>query len=223
VDTRLLQFSFREWEKMFGINFTPEERNTVGEFPWSEEILRESYPWVVGRRIEKRTVAETHLAFVGRHRVKAGPLTMMRLYKMFPPNPKFPGLDVPSFQMWPIEDHLKTNRFSAIQVPKLRWYLMPIQVSPCTLRKNYENGKATFSENYEVPYAIEEILKNFLLWHVVPDKAYHNRRALCRDLVSGGDRAAVGPFTDDGLWVGGIWDNPPRHDTGIAASRILGR
>lgn len=65
-------FGIREWQEMAGAEFAPADIAQVSLFPWPPNILLLPDPWDA-----KRTIAETHFAFLGLTNIRRGESTSL--------------------------------------------------------------------------------------------------------------------------------------------------
>ena len=96
---------------------------------------------------------------------------------------------------------------------------MSLEIVPNSEGKNYQEQAAMLSQGYEVPTAVEEVLKDILYYRKNGIYLNPKRYARTTDVTSDGHRVDAGPFFGDGLHVNYDWDDDRWHYVGLAASR----
>ncbi len=183
------------------------------EFSWGKDILMSRCQLRKGY-----CIAQTHFAFLGLKSIKKKPLTILHLYKLFPSSGQ------PRFHFDPPIPYMREERFSTVETCEFRWYLMPLDPVKDSFGKNYREQRGCRPLGYEVPLAVEEVMKRFLYYEKTGKYLGSDTdRVRCRDLHSGGDRTVVGPHTKDGLAIFGMWEHEEYPFLGMSASRIPGQ
>lgn len=203
-------FGVEEWSTLYGVNFSKKQLQEVAEFPWSEDILNASCPFVKGKRIRK-----THFAFLGLKTISGEFLTIIKWKKLHPVT------DQPRFCSHAPDNWYAKEKFANEPTCGFRWYLMPLEIVPNFRNKTYRKQAAMLPAEYEVPFAVEEVSKVIL--HCKKNGIYLNslKWGRCQDVTSNGRRVIVGNFDSWGLdvtdwvWLNGRND----HDVGLATSR----
>jgi len=194
-----------EWSALYGLNFSKKQLREISEFPWGEDILNSTCP------LCGKIVRECHFAHLGLEKFKGVPLTMMKLYELHPTTgqPRFYADDP-----W-----YKNENFATKTTLQFRWYLTHLEIIPNSTNKTYAEQIQMFTEEYEVPLAMEETLKNFLYYKKNGIYLNPTKWARCKDLGSVGRRVSLGEFGSDGLGVGFWVDDYRGGSVGLASSR----
>lgn len=201
-------FGVEEWSALYGVNFTTRQLRAVADFPWGEDVLSASCPFV-----ESKTIRETHFAFLGLDRFKGKPLTIRKWQEIHPASGQ------PRFYFYGQDAWYGGERFATNEVCRLRWYLMFREIVPGSTSKLFEEQQAMLSADYEVPRAVEEATKDILYYR--RNGVYLNPTvwARCQDIDSGGSRVGVGDFDAGGLFVSSSLGDYRDSYIGVAASR----
>jgi hypothetical protein len=96
---------------------------------------------------------------------------------------------------------------------------MPLEIVPESTSKTYQEQVAMLPPSYEVPCAIEEVMKHILYYRKNSIYINLSRWGRCQDITSGSYRARIGDFGKDGLCVGDYLDSDRYYKVGVAASR----
>ena len=111
-------FSSQEVLKHFGISLTEKEFKKVERIPFSKELLQ--------------GCKDTHILFLGvPHDEKGNSLTINRFREMFPADQQ------PCFWLYSGSWHDK-EKFSTVETPELRWYLIRKSILKESRSKNYD-------------------------------------------------------------------------------------
>lgn len=205
-------FGIEDWEMEFGNRISKKEKAAAADFPWTREALNSPCPFIKGKKVK-----ETHFAFMGLQSAGERAFTIVGLHRLFP----FRGQ--PRFHFEPIPPYMRDERFSVTETCRLGWYLMLLDGVPRSEGKPYEKQCSLLPPEYEVPKAVEEVMKRLLFFKKTRIYAGGTKRVRCRDLISGGDRAVVGPFSEEGLAIEGMFEDATHDFLGIAASRLPDR
>jgi hypothetical protein len=196
-------FGIADWQKLYGITLTPKQIASVANFPWSDAVLNAPCPFNPGKMIR-----ETHFAFVGLDTV-----SIMELQKL---NPK---ATEPRFYQYGSDAWYRNEKFATKVNLKFRWYLLLKDIVPNSENKTFDEQQAIIPKEYEVPTAVEETAKDFLIFKKTGVYVNSNRYARTADLDSDGNRVDVGDCDADGVSVDGHWDDDRSDDVGLSASR----
>ena len=201
-------FGAEEWTALYGVKFTKKQLREAAEFPWGEEVLNAPCPLVKGK-----TVKETHFGFLGLENVNGKPLTILHLQELHPQNgqPKFASY---AHGSWYFKESWATN-----PTAKFRWYLMPLEIIPNSEFKTYQDQVAILPQGYEVPSAVEEVLKDILYYRKNGIYLNSARYARTMDVTSDGYRVDVSFFGGHGLSVIDNWGDDGWDDVGLGAAR----
>lgn len=199
-------FGIEEWSALYGANFTKKQLREIAEFPWGEDILNSSCPFVKGKKIK-----DTHFAFLGLDKINGKPLTIMKLRELHPQSgqPRFYYKDP-----W-----YKNQEFATQITADMRWYLLHKEIIPGSTRKMFAKQAAVLPESYEIPLAVVEVAKDILFFKKNGIYLNSHRYARCQDLDSDGRHVGVGAFDRVGLDVDGWWGDGRVDYIGLAASR----
>lgn len=197
-------FGIVDWKKTYGVSFTPKQIMAIGDFPWSDELLNSPCPFNPGK-----TIRETHFAFVG-----LDTITIMELQRL---NPKETE---PRFYVY-APDVWYTREEFARRSMKFRWYLLLREIIPDSECKTFNKQKMLLPKEYEIPTAVVETAKDFLIYK--KEEIYVNdaRYARTADKNSGSYRVVVGCCDTEGVFVRFRENKEPKDNVGIAASRRL--
>lgn len=201
-------FGIEEWSSLYGINFTKKQLREIADFPWSEDILNAPCPFVKGKKVK-----ETHFAFLGLDSFKGKPLTILTWQELHPASKQ------PKFYSYAPDCWYAREGFATGKISDFRWYLMLKEIVPGSTEKIYQEQIKMLPDEYEVPFAIEEVTKEILYFKKNGAYLNPNRYAHCQDLYSPGHRVHVGHFDQDGLAVDYYWDDRRHSDIGLASSR----
>jgi hypothetical protein len=196
-------FGIADWQKFYGIKLTPGRMAIIANFPWSEKTLNAPCPFHPGKMIR-----ETHFAFVG-----LDAITIMKLQKI---NPKETE---PRFYSYAPDAWYSQQSFATVETLKLRWYLLLKNIVPNSENKTFDEQKAMLPKEYEVPSAIAETTKDFLVHKKTGIYANSNRYARTNDLASDGRRVRVGFCAALGVAVDAYWGGFRLGSLGVGASR----
>lgn len=196
-------FGIADWQKLYGITLTSKQVASVGDFPWSDAVLNAPCPFHKGKMIR-----ETHFAFVGLDRV-----SIMELQKL---NPK---ATEPRFYQYGSDAWYRNEKFATKVNLKFRWYLLLKDVIPGSENKTFDEQVAMLPEGYEVPTAVEETAKDFLIFKKTGTYVNSNRYARTADLDSDGRRVYVGRCDADGVFVDDCYGVDRLGNLGLSASR----
>ena len=196
-------FGIADWQKLYGITLTPKQIASVGSFPWSDAILNSPCPFNPGKMVR-----ETHFAFVGLDTV-----SIMELQKL---NPK---ATEPRFYQYGSDAWYRNETFTTTVTLKLRWYLLLKDIVPGSENNAFDDQKKMLPKEYEVPTAVEEIAKDFLIFKKTGTYVNSNRYARTANLVSDRYRVDVGCCGAFGVSVDYYWDDGRSGYVGLSASR----
>jgi hypothetical protein len=196
-------FGIADWQKLYGITFTPKQIASVANFPWSDKTLNAPCPFKPGKMVR-----ETHFAFVGLDTV-----SIMELQKLNP------NATEPRFYAYGSEAWYRNEKFATKMTLKLRWYLLLKDIVPDSENETFDEQQAMLPAEYEVPTAVEETAKDFLIFKKAGTYVNSNRYARTADLASVGDRVGVGLCVACGVDVGSYWDDYRYGSVGLSASR----
>ncbi|MCH7758757.1 hypothetical protein IID20_00130 [Patescibacteria group bacterium] len=210
-----------DWESIYGVKLTNKQRREIAEFPWSEVILNSPCPF-----IKDKLIKETHFAFLGIEQINGQPLNLFHFEKcltLFQNQPCF------AFTNWP--DRI-VNWYPSEELPKvtcdLRWYLILKEIIPGSIKKKtYEEQARMLPQIYEVPLAIEEVLKNILYWKKSDNYLNKSRKIHVRDKWECNDEDGHLEFNVDGYAVCDdqtLWfpQDEMKLSIGMTASRKMG-
>ena len=201
-------FGVEEWATLYCVKFTKKQLREVAEFPWGEEVLNAPCPFVKGK-----TVKETHFAFLRLENVNGKPLTILHLQELHPHNGQ------PKFASYAPNSWYSNQAWATSKTAKFRWYLMPLEIVPNSEDKTYQDQVTMLPQGYEVPTAVEEVLKDLLYYRKNGIYLNPTRYARTTDVTSNGYRVIVGYFDRHGLNVFNRWDGRRRDNIGMASSR----
>ncbi|MFH1894326.1 MAG: hypothetical protein ABH813_00250 [Patescibacteria group bacterium] len=212
-------FGVEDWSKFYGVDFSKKQLREVIEFPWGEDILNAPCPFVKGKGIR-----ETHFAFLGLKAIGSKPLTITRWEKLHPS----PGQ--PRFRCYYPGNWFEKKKFANEPTCGFRWYLMLLEIVPNSTHKPYKEQVAMLPAEYEVPFAIEEVSKNFLLYYKQNFVYLHPLGwGRCQDVAWVGHRVHInrsvnhysipGGLASIGLGVGCGLSSDLGWEIGLAASR----
>ena len=196
-------FGIADWQKLYGIILTPKQIASVANFPWSNAVLNAPCLFNPGKMVR-----ETHFAFVGLDTV-----SIMELQKL---NPK---ATEPRFYASGSDAWYRNEKFATKVTLKFRWYLLLKDIVPNSENKTFDEQKAMLPMEYEVPTAVEEVTKDFLIFKKTGTYVNSNRYARTADLASGGSRVVVGFCDARGVLVYFRWDGDRYAVVGLSASR----
>ncbi len=198
-------FEVQDWSASCGVSLSPDQLRAIPAFPWGEETLNAPCPFEEGRRIQ-----ETHFAFLGLSAIDGGPLTLLCLHDLHARagRPLFYYAADPWYGGLP---------FATQATCDFRWYLMPLEIAPGSTGKGFEEQAAALPPEYEIPRAVEEILKVALYFMKNDIRLNPRRWGRCREALPDGSRVSVGRFGPRGLFINHYWGNG--SGLGLAASR----
>lgn len=201
-------FGFEEWMALYGVKFSKNQLRRFANFPWNVDTLNSPCRFVRGKKIK-----HTHFAFFGPDKINSKLLSIMKFLELHP------GPDHPRFCSESENNDIllyEKEVFAAVTTCSPRWYLMPIEIVPNSTGNIYKEQIKRLSREYEVPVAIEEILK--LVLYFRKNNIYPNQEkwARCRDIASDSYNVIVG--STDGIDVR-TYCGDHRPAIGIAASR----
>ena len=200
-------FGREEWTQFYDERRDSDEYRSLSALPWTESEVTAACPFVKGKRIH-----ETHFAFLGLERLHGRPLTIEELRCLHPQSnqPHFFGKK--EMRMEPVQ------MFETEKTCKLEWHLMPLSFVPGTAGLPLKEQVRFLPEEYDVPFAIEEVLKDILYFR--RNRVYLNPKthARTRDRFPHGV-AHVGCFDGSGLQLGS-WRSTLGHPwVGLGAIR----
>ena len=196
-------FGIADWQKLYGITLTPKQIASVAHFPWSDAVLNAPCPFNPGKMVR-----ETHFAFVGLDTV-----SIMELQKLNPVATE------PRFTSYAPDSWYSKQGFATTVKLKFRWYLLLKDIIPGSENKTFDDQKKMLPTAYEVPTAVEETAKDFLIFKKTGTYANSNRYGRTSTLVSDGNRVRVGRCDASGFHVGDVWDDSRSGNVGLSASR----
>lgn len=200
-------FGFEEWRQFYGANFTQPQLQSLARLPWTVEELTSLCPFAKGRRIH-----ETHFAFIGLEQLGRTPLTIMELRRLHPA-PGQPQFFAEGQRL------LGPQEFEKTKTPQFRWYLLPLSFVPNTHAMHLIDQVQIIPREYDVPLAVEEILKVILYFKKNGIYLNPTKFARCADTYFHGKYAHVGSFGFWGLTLGCWSPHVPHPDVALAASR----
>jgi hypothetical protein len=198
-------FGTRDWSAFCGVTLSPDQLREITLFPWGEETLNAPCPFVEGRPIR-----ETHFAFLGLSAIHGNPLTLLRLHGLqaHAGRPLFYYTADPWYGDLP---------FATEATCDFRWYLMPLEIAPGSTGRGFEEQVEALPPEYEIPRAVEEVLK-LVLYDVKNGVRLNPRRwGRCREMLPDGSRVSVGRFGPRGLFINHYWGSG--SGLGLAVSR----
>lgn len=196
-------FGIADWQKFYGLTLMPKQIASVANFPWSDKTLNAPCPFNPGKMIR-----ETHFAFVGLDTV-----SIMEFQKLNPIATE------PRFYQYGSDAWYRNEKFATKVNLKFRWYLLLKDIVPGSENKTFDEQVAMLPEEYEVPTAVEETTKDFLIFKKTGTYVNSNRYARTADLDSGGFRVLVGYCDADGVRVSHYWGDDRSDSVGLPASR----
>jgi hypothetical protein len=197
-------FGIADWQKFYGIVLAPKQIASVANFPWSDKTLNTPCPFNPGKMVR-----ETHFAFVGLDTV-----SIMELQKL---NPK--EATELRFYAYGSDSWYRNEEFATTVKLKFRWYLLLKDIVPGSENRTFDEQKAMLSKEYEVPTALQEVAKDFLIFKKTGTYVNSNRYARTANLNSDGCRVFVGGCDAGGVHVDFHWGIHRRDDVGLSASR----
>lgn len=204
-------FGVDDWIIVYGAQFSKEQLSLAAEFPWGEDVLNASCPFVKGKSIK-----ETHFAFLGLDYFNGCPLTLVKwhaLHVLTENKPKF---------YYSINPWYRQHRFAAKSTCELRWYLMPLASFPSRNENSDEAQLRFMPSEYESASAIEEITKAFLYYKKSGARIDYDKRSWCKDNTNDNGRVLIESFGHDGLKLESRDEGRWRHcGIGVALSRKL--
>lgn len=198
-------FGLIDWWKFYKIKLSPDLVVKVANFPWSEKMLDSPCPFNPGK-----TIRETHFAFVG-----LDAITIMELQKL---NPKETE---PRFYSYAPGAWYSNQKFATTESLKFRWYLLLKDIIPNSENKTFDEQKAMLPKEYEVPSAVEETAKDFLIYKKTGIYANPDRHARTNDTDLFLEHIRVGLCNAASISVFNLWDGYRNKVTGLSASRKL--
>lgn len=201
-------FGIEEWSSLYGVNFTKKQLREIADFPWSEDVLNAPCPFVKGKKVK-----ETHFAFLGLNSFKGKPLTILKWQELHPASKQ------PQFYSYAPDCWYGKEEFVAKKTSDFRWHLMSKEIVPDSTNKTYQEQTKMLPNEYEVPFAVEEVAKEILYFKKNGVYLNPNRYARCQDLGSSGARVYIGFFSRYGLCTGSGWDGCRFSRVGLATSR----
>lgn len=204
-------FGIEDWSAFYGLHLLKDELRNPPDFPWSSDILSAPCPFVKGKKIK-----ETHFAFLGLETIGGRPLTILRFHKFHPSS----GQPFFKFHANPWYGRM---RFAKITVGQFRWDLMPIEILPNSTDKNYEEAASLLPLEYEMPFAMEEVMKNIFYFRKTGLYPNGAKWGWCQDIPLPGLHVRVGRFSERGLTVYLAWDGCRDPHIGVGACRLPGR
>lgn len=196
-------FGVADWQKIYGITLTQKQIGTLRQFPWSEKTLSAPCPFNPGKMIR-----ETHFAFVGLETVN-----IMELQRLNPQTTK------PRFYDYAPNSWYSNEKFANEMKLSLRWYLLLKDIVPNSENNTFADQEKMLPKEYEVPTAIAEIAKDFLIYKMTGVYANGKRYARTSDLVSDSHRVYVGNCDAGGVVVVSYRDDYRNDFVGVGASR----
>lgn len=137
-------FGVEEYARWFPDLLAQLERGDIEPFPWPVGVITGPCPFVSGR-----SIAQTHIAFLGLERVGGGPLSFGRwrqaVPELFRPVPYGSGSHVTARTCTP------------------RWYLMPLYAPSANVGRSYGERLAALPQEYAQASVIEEATKRILV------------------------------------------------------------
>lgn len=200
-------FGVDEWERLYGVSFTEKQLCEVIEFPWSESILNSACP------LCGKTVKDCHFAFLGLDRINGTRLTILKWQEIYP------AMGQPKFRFYAPNVWYTEQKFANDTTMKLRWYLLHRNIVPYSEDKTFDEQKIMLTAEYELPLAIVETTKDFLVFCRTGEFVNPFRSARCECVTLDDSRVSVGDFGANGLNVYGDRDNIRCYGIGVAASR----
>lgn len=201
-------FGPEDWATLYGVRFSKKQLRQVAQFPWNEDVLNSSCPFVADK-----TIRETHFAFLELDRINGDPLTIMKWQQLQPA----PGQ--PRFYKYGSEAWYGNQEFAVRTTGELRWRLMPLEIVPNSTSKTFAEQTAMLPTEYEVPLTVTEVSKAMLYFRKSGKCVNPNRYGRCLDLFSLGRRVFVGFFGADGLYVSSGWDGSRYGNLALASAR----
>ena len=165
-------FGPKEWGAFYGLNFSKRQIGQISEFPWGEDILNASCPFV-----KEKLIKETHFAFLGLETLDRKPLTILRWQTLHPASSQ------PRFSSYAPHCWYKEETFAS-QSCVFRWYLLLTTIVPNSTSRTYEEQLKLLPTDYEVPTAIAEVSKNVLVYRNTLFCPNSNRFAHCQETTS---------------------------------------
>lgn len=196
-------FGVADWQALYRIALAPKQMRAVAEFPWSDAVLNAPCPFHPGKMVR-----ETHFAFVGLDHI-----TIAELQKLNP------GSGQPRFYSYLPDAWYSREKFATEVTLNLRWYLLLRDIVPGSENRTFDKQLACLPREYEVPSAVAETAKDFLVYKKTGVYVNPNRYARTADLGSGGGRVDVGHCGADGVRVDSDWGVDRDDVLGVAASR----
>ncbi len=198
-------FAVADWEEFYGVSLTDQQLVALGDFPWSDELLNSPCPFHSGK-----TIRQTHFAFVG-----LDGMSILQLQKFNPDSCE------PRFYAYAPDAWYSNEKFATQEALQLRWYLLLKDVVPNSENKTFDQQKAMLFDEYEVPSAVVETAKDFLIYKKTGCYANPDRYARTVSLDSDGSHVYVGDCDAYGVSVDSDWDATRSDDLGVGASRKL--
>lgn len=155
------------------------------KFPWGEDVLNSPCPL-----IESKLIKETHFAFLGLPSLNGELLSIQKLMILHPPQ-QYPERKDPQFyalSYWPEWVYANEELISSA-ICEPRWYLMPMCPFVVAEGKSFNKQKSMLPVEYEVPHAVEDVLRRVLQWRKLgaywgPYDAEYDRPLLTADVDS---------------------------------------
>lgn len=198
-------FGIADWQKFYKIALTPQQLKGVGDFPWSDAILNSRCPFNPGKMVR-----ETHFAFVG-----VDTVSVMELQKLNPSSSE------PRFYNYAPDSWYSDEKFADEKL-RLCWYLGLKDIVPNSENKLFDEQEAMLPAEYEVPTAVAETTKDFLVYKKTGVYVNPYRWARTATLDSGRRRVYVGHCIAGGVdvyrWFVGRYDS-----IGVGAFRKFGK
>lgn len=198
-----------EWWHFYAARFSPEKLRMVERLPWNEDELKEPCPFH-----RKKTVRDTHFAFLGLPSLHGRQLTIHSLSLIHPPSTR-PGV----FLTLRVRERLQSSTPSPFSgSPAFRWYLMLRDRVPGSSGRSFQEQEALLPREYEVPTAIEELVKQVLIAHRQP---YRSRKdyVRCREATCPDTYPIVGNGQDERPITVAVSEDSGEVFISIAASR----
>ena len=198
LSPEMCRFSISDWRKLLGVVFTRKQEALLGVLP---EILHAPCPFH-----PHRLVRDTHVGFIGVDR-----LTLQEFGRLNCPYPSRPD-------PWYFKE-----KFATKETMKFQIYLLLREIVPGSESRTFDDQRRMLPSGYDVPYAIAEAVKNYLLYRTLGVRVNPKRYARTASLNSFRIRAAIGAHGVEGCAVTRFTDHYDSEVLGIAASRILGQ
>ena len=196
-------FGLVDWQNFYCMNFKQKEVSAIEKFPWNKKLLNSPCPFHKGR-----TIRETHFGFLGLDNI-----SILELQKLNPANME------PRFLCYAPGAWYSQLSFARNVKLKFRWYLLLKNIVPNSQSRTFDDQKAMLPDEYEVPPAVAETAKNFLIKKKTG--IYVNQEWLARtaDLSSPFSSVHVGLCNAKGMSIGNKLSDELGENIGIGASR----